>query len=84
MSIQGIYDDIFAMQAARQWAVPVGESFIAVAPTEALAREVGPLLAQAINPNRRWGGVLHVEQIDEQRWEVVVEDLGPRPSGKAY
>ncbi len=62
----------------------VGESFIAVAPTEALAREVGPLLAEAIRPARIWGRVLHVEQIDVQRWEVVVEDRGARQIGRGF
>ena len=81
MSIQGIYDAVTAGVFRRPLE---GESFIAVAPTKELARQVGPLLAQAIRPARVWGGVLHVEQIDVQRWEVVVEDRGPRVAGKAF
>lgn len=81
MSIESITS---AVSAGHYRRAVVGESFVAVAPTEALAREVGPLLAQAIRPDRHWGGVLHVEQIDEQRWEVVVEDRGARGMGKAF
>lgn len=56
----------------------VGQSFVAVAASEELARQVGPLLAERLEPSRRWGRVLHVERIDSDRFEVVVEDRGSR------
>lgn len=58
---------------------PEGVSFYVVGTDSAdIAREIGPMLAERLQPERRWGRVLHVGamEVSADGWEVVVEDRG--------
>lgn len=61
---------------------PEGISVLVVTDDPAVAREVGPLLAQRLHPDRRFGPVLHVGDVEPlvqvRGIEVVVQDWGPR------
>lgn len=45
--------------------------------TEAMARLVAPTLARRLHPDRDLAGILHVEDLGDGSWEVVVQDHGP-------
>lgn len=74
MSIEGVYLEATKGRMVEGISVTV-VSPVRITVTEEVARVVGPLLAADLFPDRRFGRVLHVEEI-EGEWEVVVEDLG--------
>jgi len=77
--VRDLVPDLYA-EVERQASLKpvVGQSFVVVGTDdEQVARNVGPLVAHAVRPERRWGEVLHVERT-YFGWEVVVQDHGAR------
>lgn len=82
MSIDSILAAVKAGDYAPQ---PEGISVLVVTTDPEVARQVAPLLARRLYPDRAFGPILHVGDVEplvEVRGiEVVVEDLGPRGTG---
>lgn len=86
MSILSVMAEAIARRDTR---APEGITVTVVTQRADLAEQAGPLVAKALFPDRRFGGVLLVEpiEVDALGFAVTVQDLGPkgpRPIGKGF